>query len=487
MESVVFQGALELAAMLRRREISSRELVDLFVARIEAQDGKLNAVVTRDFERARERAAQADEATARGASFGPLHGVPVTIKDSFETEGLRTTSGYVPLSAHVPTADAAGVARLRAAGVVILGKTNLPELAGDWQSDNAIFGRTNNPWDPARTPGGSSGGAAAALAAGFCGLELGSDIGGSIRIPAGWCGVYGHKPSFGIVSTRGHIPGPPGTLGEADLGVAGPMARTAEDLDLALGLLAGPLADRAVAWRLSLPAPRRASLREYRVAAWLDDPAAPVDAAVSARLHEMVSALRGAGIAVDEAARPAIALREAVDVYLRLLFPIILAGSPPELFDGLVGHAAAAPAGAQDAMTRMARYATERHREWLGANEARHRVGAALAAFFRSHDVLLLPLAGVAAIPHDASAALPARKIQVDGQPRDYLELASWISLATMTGHPATSAPIGRTADGLPVGVQIVGPLLEDRTPIDFAARLAALMGGFSPPPGFAA
>jgi amidase len=487
MDSLAFGSASELAAQIRRRQISSRELVECSVARIEAHDGKLNAVVTRDFERARARAAEADEATARGEAWGALHGVPITLKDSFETAGLRTTSGHAPLSGHVPAEDAVGVARLRAAGAVVLGKTNLPELAGDWQSFNAVFGQTNNPWDVSRVPGGSSGGAAAALAAGFVPLELGSDIGGSIRVPAGWCGVYGHKPSHGIVPTRGHIPGPPGALGEADLAVAGPMARTAEDLDLALSLLAGPLEDRSVAWKLALPPPRRSALREYRVAAWLDDPAAPVDAAVGARLHAIVSDLRGAGVAVDDAARPAIELRHAIDTYLRLLFPIVLAGLPAPAFEGLAGLAAAAPAEAQDALTRMARYATERHRDWLAANEARHRIRAAFAAFFRSFDVLLLPVAPVVAIPHDPSEPMTSRRIQVNGASREYLELASWISLATLAWLPATSAPAGRTAEGLPVGLQIVGPWLEDRTPIDFATRLAALSGGFVPPPDFAA
>jgi amidase len=486
MDALAFRGAGELAAMLRRGEISSRALVDLYISRIEAHDGDLNAVVTRDFEAARGRAGEADRARARGEAWGPLHGLPITIKDSFETAGLRTTSGHVPLRDHRPPHDAVAVARLREAGAIVLGKTNLPELAGDWQSTNAIFGRTLNPWDPARTPGGSSGGAAAALAAGFCALELGSDIGGSIRIPAGWCGVYGHKPSHGIVPLRGHIPGPPGQLSETDLAVAGPMARTAEDLDLALGILAGPTEDRATAWRFALPPPRRTSLREYRVAAWLGDPAAPVDAAVTERLQFVVSSLRRAGVEVNETARPAIDLRETIETYLRLLIPIIYAGLPRATFDELVALADGAPADVRDGMTNAARFGTDRHRNWLSANEARERVRAALRAFFREYDVLLTPVTCVPPIAHDDGEPMLARSLDLAGQKRDYMEIASWIALATMTFHPATSAPAGRTADGLPVGVQIIGPYLEDRTPIDFAARLAAVMGGFTPPPAFA-
>jgi amidase len=486
MDRLAFRGAGELAALLRRGEISSRALVELYISRIEARDGELNAVVTRDFEAARARAGEADLARGRGETWGPLHGLPITIKDSFETAGLRTTSGHVPLSDHRPVRDAIAVARLRKAGAIVLGKTNLPELAGDWQSTNAIFGRTHNPWDPARTPGGSSGGAAAALAAGFCALELGSDIGGSIRIPAGWCGIYGHKPSHGIIPLRGHIPGPPGQLSEADLGVAGPMARTAEDLDLALEILAGPTEDRATAWRLALPPPRRTSLREYRVAAWLEDPSVPVDAAVTERLHAVVASLRRAGVDVNETARPAIDLRAAIETYLRLLLPIIYAGLPRQSFDELVAFADAAPAEVRDAMTDAARFGTDRHRNWLSANEARERVRAALHAFFRDYDVLLTPVTCVPPIAHDPSEPMITRSLEFAGRKREYMELASWIALATMTFHPATSAPAGRTADGLPVGVQIIGPYLEDRTTIDFAARLAAVMGGFTPPPAFA-
>ncbi len=493
MQDLAHRGATELLARMARGDVTSRALADLFIGRIESHDARTNAVVTRDFDAARRRADEADAARARGESWGPLHGLPVTIKDSFETAGLRTTCGHPPLAEHVPARDADAVARLRGAGAVILGKTNTPEMAGDAQTYNAVFGRTSNPWDPTRTPGGSSGGAASALAAGYAALELGSDIGGSIRTPANWCGIYGHKPTHGIVPTRGHIPGPPGTLADTDLNVAGPLARSAEDLDLALSVLAGPTPELAVAWRFALPPPRHASLREYRVAAWLDDAFAPVDAAVRARHEATVDALRRSGVAVDEKARPAIPLSEAADVWSRLCMPILYAGLPQEVFDSLcVLGDAASPADAQAllstgaaALPHFAHVGTRRHRDWIATNERRARMRAALASFFRDYDVLLMPVSGVPAIPHDETQPLPARTVRVNGADRPYADLFSWIALATATLHPATVAPVGRAPGGLPVGLQIVGPYLEDRTTIDFAARLAALVGGFTPPPGF--
>jgi amidase len=475
--------ATELVALLRRRTLSSRELLERFVARVEGQNPALNAIVTLGLEQARARADAADAALARGEVWGPLHGLPMTVKDTFETAGLRTTAGYTPLAAHVPRADAVAVRRLVDAGAVVFGKTNVPVLAGDWQSYNPIFGTTNNPWDVTRVPGGSSGGAAAAVAAGLTALELGSDIGGSIRVPAHWCGVYGHKPSHGIVPQRGHIPGPPGARSEPDLNVVGPLARGATDLELVLDVIAGPLDDRAVGWRLALPPARRGRLRDYRVAAWLDDAAFPVDAEVRACLDGAVHALREAGVAVDETARPDFGLREAMDVYVNLLWPVLVAGYPHEVFDGLVELAARTPADAPGYLPRLARAGTARHREWLATHEARERLRGQLADFFRRVDVLLMPVNQVAAVPHDQSEPMSGRVVRVNGEDRPYFDLLAWIGVATLTHHPATAVPIGRTEAGLPVGLQVVGPYLEDRTTIDFARRLGEVVGGYAPPP----
>ncbi len=481
-----FRSAAELVAAIRRREVGCRELLEACLSAVERHNPTLNAVVTLDADRARRRADEADRALVHGAVVGPLHGLPITVKDSFETAGLRTTCGYPPLAEHVPAADATAVARLVAAGAIVFGKTNTPVLASDWQSYNPLFGATSNPWALDRTPGGSSGGAAAALAAGLTPVELGSDIGGSVRIPAAWCGVYGHKPTHGIIPLRGHIPGPPGTLAEVDLGVAGPLARHPQDLALLLDVLAGPDADRAVAWRLALPPPRRAALEGYRVAAWLDDPAARVDRAVRACLEGAVASLRRAGVRVDDRARPAVDLAHVIRTYETLAFPILMAGLPAEQFDALVRLAAEARADVETPAVRSARRGTIRHRDWLVANEARMRVRGAMTAFFREWDALLMPVVVVPAVPHDHSEPFAARTIVVDGRTRSYYDLFAWIALATMALLPATVVPAGRTPDGLPVGLQIVGPYLEDRTPLDLARRLVDVVGGFVPPPGYA-
>jgi amidase len=479
MTDIAFRPAVELARAIRQREIGCRELLDHYLARIERLNTRVNAVVTLDSERARRRAEAADAALARGDTWGPLHGLPMTIKDSLETAGIRTTSGAPELAEHVPAVDAPAVARLVAAGAIVFGKTNLPTYASDAQTYNPIFGTTNNPWDAARTPGGSSGGSAAAMAAGLSALELGSDIGGSIRNPSHYCGVYGHKPTYGIVPTRGHIPGPPGALLEVDLGVVGPLARAADDLGLALDVLAGPLPDRALAWRLALPQPRRDALRDYRVAAWLDDPACPVDTAVRERLEAAVAQLRRAGVRVDERARPDFDLAEAFETYGQMLWPIMTSTMPEDAFATL-----SSIADQPGEMGRFARWTAIRYRHWLAAAERREQYRAAWAALFRDYDILLCPVTPVAAHPHDQGDFL-ARKLRVNGAERPYLDVIVWCGvIGNLSLLPVTVAPVGRTPAGLPVGVQIVGPHLEDRTPIDFARRMAEVVGGCEPPPG---
>src|SRR5215467_12943795 len=319
-------SATELLRTLRAREISSRELLEQYLARIEQANPALNAVVTLDVEGARAAAAAADEATARGHDVGALHGLPITVMDSFETAGLRTTAGAPDLAGYIPGCDADAVARLRAAGAVVFGKTNLPTFAMDWQTYNPVFGTTNNPWDATRTPGGSSGGASAAIAAGLTGLELGSDIRGSLRQPAHNTGVFTLKPSYGIVPVRGHIPGPPGALSAPDLAAAGPITRSADDLDLALDVLAGPDKAMATAWRLRLPAARRKTLSEYRIAVWLDDEACPVDDEVLRVLRSAVDTLRSAGASVDDRARP-VNLAESAPLFERLFGAAVSPGA----------------------------------------------------------------------------------------------------------------------------------------------------------------
>jgi amidase len=475
--------ASELRRRLRTGDLSSLELLDHFLSRIERLNPALNAVVALDVERARKRAASADDARARGESWGPLHGLPMTVKDAFETEGLTTTAGAPELRDHVPEADASAVARLKAAGAIVFGKTNLPTYAGDVQTDNPVHGRTNNPWALDRTAGGSSGGAAAALAAGLTGFELGSDIGGSIRNPAHFCGVFGLKPSWGVVADRGHIPGPPGTLGHTDVGVMGPMGRSAADLALGLDVLAGPEEDDAIGWRLQLPPARNGgALAGLRVATWFDDPAAPVAADVRALLEGAAAALGRAGAEVVAAAPP-VPLAELARSWERLVLPVIFAGMPDDAFAAFTEVDRTPPTPDEDPNVRALRAITARHRDWLRADERRHKHRAAFAAFFRDHDVFLAPVMQTAAFPHDTERDMAARTIDVDGSARPYVEAMYWNGAIGTLLLPSAVPPIGRTPDGLPVGMQVVAPYLEDRTAVAVAAHVERLLGGFVPPP----
>jgi len=485
MSELAFRTAGDLCGLLRRGELKSRELLEIQLERVAKHDPRINAVVTLAAASARAQADAADHALAQGRSLGPLHGLPMTIKDSFETEGIRTTCGAPELAQHVPTRDAIAVARLRAAGAIVFGKTNTPYMTSDWQSYNELFGTTRNPWNLERTPGGSSGGAAAAVAAGFTALELGSDIGGSIRVPSHWSGVFGHKPSYGLIPQRGHIPFPPGSFSEPDLNVHGPIARSVEDLELALGVLAGPNDLESTGWRLELPPPRRSSLGDYRIAAWLDDAEFPVDSEVK-RVHaEAIEKLRRAGAKVDETARPPIHLREVSRIYQWLLMPVMAASFPPAALESLRNLVASAAPGDDTEMLFTARTTTANHHDWLAAHEQREKLRARFAEFFAVFDALILPVNSVAAIPHQQETPFPMRTITVNGAQRPYTDLFGWIAPVTLCKLPATVVPAGRTRENLPVGLQIAGPYLEDRTTLELGKRISAVLGAFTPPPGF--
>ena len=406
------------------------------------------------------------------------------MKDSIETEGLRTTSGAERLATHVPERDAAAVKRLTRAGAVIFGKTNTPEFTFDWQTSNALHGTTNNPWDETRSPGGSSGGSAAAIAAGFTALEVGSDIGGSIRIPAHCCGIFGHKPTWGIVPQRGHIPGLPGSLIETDINVLGPLARSVGDLELALDVLSGPGELDARAWRLELPPARRDRLSDFRVAAWLDDPACAVDSEIRMCLEQKVEQLRKAGARVDDRARPACDLGEMIRIYRRLLAPITSATLDDAQFAGFETAVRERPGPEADEYSDFLRDLVMTHHGWLSAHEAREGLRAVWDAFFRDYDVLLCPVSAVAAIPHDHSQPISLRSLVINGRKRSYTDQFGWMGPIGAMKLPATVAPAGRTAGGLPIGVQIVGAHLEDRTTLAFARLFAEEFGGFESPPG---
>lgn len=483
MSDIAFYPVTKLARMIRDGEISSGELLEIYIHRIEQYNDRLNAVVTLDLDRAQAQARQADEQKAKGKSLGPLHGVPVTIKDAFETKGLRTTSGASKLGDHIPKVHAIAVQRYVDAGAIVIGKTNVPLFCDDVQTYNDFFGITNNPWDLKRTPGGSSGGAAAALAAGFSGLELGSDIAGSIRIPASWTGIYGHKSSYGIIPQRGHIPPPPGIQAESDLEVIGPLSRSASDLMSALDVLIGPDPLISIGWTIQLPGPRASSLKEFRIAAWLDDDAMPVDDRVRDCLQSVLDALGAVGTKIDERARPEIDVAEAFQVYQRLMYPVMASGLPVRLFEEFEKARLAEPDGSE--FDSFVRNVTITHREWLSANAKRQKYRRQWAEFFKHFDLLLCPVAGVSAIPHDTQVRQLERTIEINHRPVPYSMLQKWVGMITLAYLPATVAPVGLTSEGLPVGLQIVGPYLEDRTPILFAERLADIIGGFRVPPGF--
>ena len=480
------EPAYGLIDLLRNRKVSALELLEQHGARLARLNPALNAVVATNLDAARERARAADAALARGESWGPLHGLPMTIKDSLEVVGMPTVCGAPALKDYRPRQNAPAVQRLIDAGAIVFGKTNVPLYAGDVQTFNKVYGTTRNPWNPGRTPGGSSGGAAAALAAGLTPLELGSDIGGSIRTPAHFCGVYGHKPSSGVVPTRGHIPGPPGTVSEADLSVVGPLARSAEDLELALLVVAGPVAPAASGWRIELPRARRATLREYRIIAWLDDPACPVDAGVRAVLEAALEKLRAHGCRVSVGAPQGFALEEIYELYFALLGAVFSGGLPDKVYRRaqMAGWLAALLGRDQaNTLPGFLRRATLSHRAWLKLHEKRERLRLKFEALFADCDVLLMPVTRTTAPPHTQDGEVYSRRLAVNGTLEPYATQFNWIAPATVAGLPATSAPVGRAADGLPVGLQIVGAHLQDRTTIDFARQLAALTGGFVPPP----
>jgi amidase len=481
-----YRTAKDTAAALRARKIGAAELTDHVIARIEKLDQKLNAVVVRDFDRARETAKAADAALGR-EERRPLLGVPMVVKESFNIAGLPTTWGVPAFKGWMPQEDAVTVTRLKAAGAVILGKTNVPIHLQDWQSYNDIYGTTNNPWDLGRTPGGSSGGSAAALAAGFGPISLGSDIGGSLRVPAHYCGVYAHKPTYDLVPARGHTPPSVAAIPRhIDLAVVGPMARSAADLALELDLLAGPDEARdGVAYRLALPAPRHEDLKSFRVLIVDTHPLLPTAASVRTALDRLAERLGKAGAKVGRNSPLLPDLAEGARLYMRLLLGVVSAQWPPEQVQLVASAAAMLPPDDKSLGAERIRGALMTHRDWMAADGGRAKQQQQWSELFREWDVVLCPPIATPAYPHDHSVPDYARHIEIDGKEYPYQDQLVWSGVATVPGLPATAAPIDHTDTGLPIGVQIVGPYLEDRTPIAFAELIEREFGGFVPPPGY--
>ena len=451
-----FDSAVTLARLVRDRKVSAVELAEYFIARIERHDGALNAVVVRDFDRALDAARAADAALAAGQAVGPLHGVPMTVKESHDVEGLVTCWGDPAFGDAVAPADSVMVSRLKAAGAVVLGKTNVPLYLADFQTFNAVYGQTNNPWDVTRAPGGSSGGAAAALAAGMTGLECGSDIGGSIRNPAHYCGVFGHKPSWGIVPSRGHeMPGTPKVAQDIDLAVLGPLARSAEDLAVTLGAIAGPDVLDAPGWDLALQEKPVTAFSGLRVALWPEDDEVSVDTEIADRVVAVGEMLANRGARVSDTARPDFASAEVREVYRALLDPIMLG---PAYEEG--------------------------YQEWLVADSRRGVIRHKWQAFFEDWDVVLCPISATTAFPHDHSPMV-GRQLEVNGSPVNFFQQIFWAGLATMPLLPSTVFPTGPSRNGLPIGLQAIGAAFDDYRTIAIAGLISRELGGFRPPEGF--
>ncbi|MBP8306425.1 MAG: amidase [Burkholderiaceae bacterium] len=478
-QPVHFQSATELAHELRAGRIGARELLEHFLARVDRLNPALNAVIQQDRHGARARADAADAARSRGDPLGPLHGVPMTIKESYDFAGTPTTFGVPQYRDNIAATDALAVQRLAAAGANVFGKTNVPIRLADFQSYNEIYGTTDNPWGKGRTPGGSSGGSAAALAAGLTGLEIGSDIGGSIRNPAHFCGVFGHKPTWGLVPGRGHAL--TGALTPGDISVIGPLGRSAGDLEATLRLMAGPDLLDAAALRVELPE-LSGPLSALRIGVWKTDPMCPVSAAVAARVEAVAAALAGQGAAIDEAARPAFSAEHSHELFSALLASAMASRLPDDEFAGLVARADKLAPADQGWGARQVRWQTMRLRDWAGVNEARTRLRWAWHEFFQSFDFLITPIMPTTAFPHD-QAAFGQRRIEVDGVRHPYFMQTFWAGLAGVAYLPATVIPAGPGPDGLPIGVQIIGPGHGDLRTIQLAQRLEQLGFRFTPPP----
>lgn len=481
-----FKTAVQLSAALAAKKVSAVELAQDAIGRIERHDQKINAICVRDFERGLAAARAADAALARGETK-PLLGIPLTVKESYNIAGLPTTWGIPAQKDFRPAEDALSISRVKEAGGVILGKTNVPLGLGDWQSYNEIYGTTNNPFDLGRTPGGSSGGSSAALAAGYGALSLGSDIGGSLRVPAFHCGVYAHKPTFALVPSRGHTPPPFQPLPlDRDLAVIGPMARCAADLSLLLDAIAGPdPLEAGKAYRLALPAARHTELKNFRVLVVDTDPVMPTDKVVRGTIDELAANLAKAGAKVDRNSPLLPDFAASSRLYLRMLMSFLGASFTPEAYAGAQAAAATLPPDDSSLGAERLRGITLSHRNWLMDDGARARLRAQWRELFNSYDAVICPIMPTPAYPHDHSPDQEKRRVRIDGKDHVYPDQLTWPGIATLPGLPATAIPTGLSPDGLPVGVQIVGPWLEDRTPLKLAELIEREFGGFVPPPMF--
>ncbi|PTE10183.1 amidase [Mesorhizobium helmanticense] len=455
---IAFSSTIELAAAIAGRKISAVEALDAHLAEIDRHNKTVNAVVTLDREGARERAKRADSAVVRGDILGPLHGVPFTLKDTHDTTGMKTTVGFPPFAGYAAGQDSPVVARLKAAGGILLGKTNVATMLGDWQSDNLLFGRTSNPWDLSRTSGGSSGGAAAALCAGMTPFEIGTDMQDSIRLPAAFCGVYGLKPTEHRISLTGAFPDPGGAARSVRLmSCLGPLARSVEDLALIYKIIAGPDGrdtDLAPVPVEDMPEP---DLRALRIAFAPSFPGFPVASEISATVENLAKQLESASASVEEARLPKLDLHDDL-AEGGALIGMMLETAQPE------------PPEHPTSVTR-----------WFATLARRDRSILAWDRFLESCDALLCPVAMTTAFPH----CEPGTPIEVDGKEQSYWMLPAYGAVFNYSGHPALALPCGQDRDGLPIGLQLVGKRWSESRLLGIAKAMAPLTGGFVRPPGY--
>jgi amidase len=454
---IIFSSTTQLATAIRAGEVSAVEVLEAHLAQIERYNPALNAVVTLDAERARVRAREADAALARGEVSGPLHGVPFTLKDAHATAGMRTTTGFPPFANHVPQEDSSVTARLKAAGGVLIGKTNVPPMLADFQTNNQIFGRTNNPWNVERTSGGSSGGAAAAVAAGMTPFDIGTDLSGSIRIPAHFCGLFGLKPTEHRVSLDGLIPGLPPPRSVRVMSCIGPIARTVEDLALLYQIIAGPDGRDTDVHPVPIGDVAKLDLTKLRIAFAPTFAGLPVAADIRQAIEQLAQQLDRAGAVVEEACLQELDFNQ----------DLASAGA----FIGMITGAFQPEENAPPAT--LADYLTALHR--------RDQSMLVWEQFFQSWDALLCPASVVAAFPH----CEPGSPLHIDGEDVNYWMVSAHATLFNYTGHPAVVLPYTHDRDGLPIGVQLVAKRWGEAHLLAIATALAPVTSTFRRPPGY--
>lgn len=475
-----FSTAIDMLRALDAGDVTSVDLVESHIDRIVSTDDDLNAIAITTFDRARDAARSADAARAAGERT-PLLGLPMTLKESTQVEGLAQSAGMPPFAGNVPAADGLLARRVFEAGACLLGKTNIPFALADWQADSPVYGRTNNPWDLDRSPGGSTGGGGAALAAGQTPLEIGSDIGGSIRVPAAYCGVYGHRPTETAIPRSGSFP-----KGDLDnpasiMGVQGPLARSAFDLELLFDVVAGPVALEDRGWRLEIPPARHDRLADFRVAIMPPTHLATPSSAMRAAVDELASFVSDRGAVVGEA-MPALDQDAYFCDYLTTLMLITTLGMP---LDQREESAADLRASGDPADAARAAGLTLSASDYLGLLRRREQSRLRWAEFFEPWDVVVCPTTLDSAFPH-TTGKYDERTVEIDGDTVPYDHLIVYPMWAIFPGQPATAFPAGLDPIGLPLGLQAIGPYLEDRTTMRFAQLLEQEWQGFRPPPAYA-